>query len=104
MALTKIKYGVLGTEFTTAAAVAAANIDFSAAAVFNKTLTADTTFTFSNDGIGMVKDLVLTGAFVPTFPVGTKITNGAYDGAVSNFIQIAVAASGDYWLSISQAQ
>ena len=52
----------------------------------------------------MVKDLVLTGAFVPTFPAGTKITNGTYDGAVSNFIQIAVAASGDYWLSISQAQ
>ena len=104
MALTKIKYGVLGTEFTTAAAVAAANIDFSAAAVFNKTLTADTTFTFSNDGIGVVKDLVLTGAFVPTFPAVTKITNGTYNGAVSNFIQIAVAASGDYWLSISQAQ
>ena len=104
MALTKIKYGVLGTEFTTAAAVAAANIDFSAAAVFNKTLTVDTAFTFSNDGIGMVKDLVLTGSFVPTFPAGTKITNGTYDGAVSNFIQIAVAASGDYWLSISQAQ
>ena len=104
MALTKIKYGVLGTEFTTAAAVVAADIDFSAAAVFNKTLTADTTFTFSNDGIGMVKDLVLTGSFVPTFPVGTKIINGAYDGTVSNFIQIAVAASGDYWLSISQAQ
>ena len=104
MALTKIKYGVLGTEFTTAAAVAAADIDFSAAAVFNKTLTADTTFTFSNDGIGMVKDLVLTGSFVPTFPVGSKVTNGAYDGTVVNFIQIAVVASGDYWLSISQAQ
>ena len=104
MALTKIKYGVLGTEFTTASAVVAANIDFSAAAVFNKTLTADTTFTFSNDGIGMVKDLVLTGSFVPTFPVGSKVTNGAYDGTVANFIQIAVVASGDYWLSISQAQ
>ena len=104
MALTKIKYGVLGTEFTTAAAVAAANIDFSAAAVFNKTLTADTTFTFSNDGIGMVKDLVLTGSFVPTFPAGSKVTNGTYDGTVANFIQIAVVASGDYWLSISQAQ
>ena len=104
MALTRIKYGVLGTEFTTAAAVVAANINFSAAAVFNKTLTADTTFTFSNAGIGMVKDLVLTGSFVPTFPVGSKVTNGAYDGTVSNFIQIAVVASGDYWLSISQAQ
>jgi len=104
MALTKIKYGVLGTEFTTSAAVAASDIDFSSAAIFTKTLTADTTFTFSNANTGMVKDLVLTGSFVPTFPVGTKIINGAYDGTVSNFIQIAVAADGDYWLSISKAQ
>ena len=52
----------------------------------------------------MVKDLVLTGSFVPTFPVGSKVTNGTYDGTVANFIQIAVVASGDYWLSISQAQ
>ena len=76
MALTKIKYGVLGTEFTTAATVAAADIDFSAAAVFNKTLTADTTFTFSNTSIGMVKDLVITGDFVITWPAGTKIAAG----------------------------
>ena len=47
---------------------------------------------------------IVTGSFVPTFPVGTKIINGAYDGTVSNFIQIAVAADGDYWLSISKAQ
>ena len=102
MALTKIKYGVLGTEFTTSAAVAASDIDFSSAAVFTKTLTADTTFTFSNAETGMVKDLILTGSFVPTFPVGTKIINGAYDGTVSNFIQIAVQTSTSFWFSISQ--
>ncbi len=67
-------------------------------------MTADTTFIFSNTGIGMVKDLVLTGSFVPTFPTGTKIINGTYDGTVANFIQISVAGSGDYWLSISKAQ
>ena len=104
MALTKIKYGVLGTEFTTSAAVAASDIDFSSAAIFTKTLTANTTFTFSNAETGMVKDLILTGEFDPTFPVVTKQINGTYDGTVSNFIQISVVADGDYWLSISQAQ
>ena len=99
-----LTYAKLGTEFTTSAAVAALAVDFSSAQVFTKTITADSTFTFTNVGIGMVKDLILTGDFVPTFPSGSKIVAGTYDGTVSNLIQIAVAGSGDYWLSISQAQ
>jgi len=100
----QITYAKLGAEFTTSAAVAALAIDFSSAQVFTKTITADSTFTFTNVGVGMVKDLILTGDFVPTFPVGSKIVAGTYDGTVSNFIQIVVAGSGDYWLSISKAQ
>ena len=84
--------------------VSVPTVDFSSAQVFTKTLTADESIVFTNTAIGMVKDIVITGAFVPTFPAGSKITNGTYNGAVSNFIQIAVVASGDYWLSISQAQ
>ena len=103
MALTKISSGVLGDEFTTTAAVTTA-LDFSAAQVFTKTMSADTTFTYSNVGIGMVKDFILTGAFVPTFPSGTKTVAGTYDGSVSNLIQIVAVASGDYWMSISKAQ
>ena len=99
-----ITYAKLGTEFTTSAAVAALAVDFSSAQVFTKTITADSTFTFTNVGIGMVKDLILTGDFVPTFPAGSKIVAGTYDGTVSNLIQIVVAGSGDYWLSISKAQ
>jgi hypothetical protein len=99
-----ITYAKLGTEFTTSAAVAALAVDFSSAQVFTKTITADSTFTFTNVGIGMVKDLILTGNFVPTFPAGSKIVAGTYDGTVSNLIQIVVAGSGDYWLSISKAQ
>ena len=99
-----ITYAKLGTEFTTSAAVAALAIDFSSAQVFTKTITADSTFTFTNVGVGMVKDLILTGDFVPTFPAGSKIVAGTYDGTVSNLIQIVVAGSGDYWLSISKAQ
>lgn len=100
----QITYAKLGTEFTTSAAVAALAMDFSSAQVFTKTITADSTFTFTNVGIGMVKDLILTGDFVPTFPIGTKIVVGEYDGTVSNLIQIMVVGSADYWISISQAQ
>lgn len=103
MALTKISSGVLGDEFTTTAAVTT-DLDFSAAQVFTKTMSADTTFTYSNVNIGMVKDFILTGAFVPTFPSGTKTVAGTYDGSVSNLIQIIAVASGDYWMSISKAQ
>ena len=93
-----------GQQVTLLQGVSSPTVDFSSAQVFTKTLTADESIVFTNTAIGMVKDIVITGAFVPTFPAGSKITNGTYNGAVSNFIQIAVAASGDYWLSISQAQ
>tara|TARA_R110001606_G_scaffold256000_1_gene404118 strand:+ start:1481 stop:1915 length:435 start_codon:yes stop_codon:yes gene_type:complete len=99
-----VVYSKLGTEFTTSAVIAASDVDFSTAQIFTKTLTADTTFTFSNANVGMVKDLIITGSFVPTFPVGSKVVAGTYDGTVSNLIQVVVAGSGDYWLSISKAQ
>ncbi len=98
-----IDYDKLGAEFTTTAAVTTA-LDFSAAQVFTKTMTADTTFTYSNVGIGMVKDFILTGDFTPTFPSGTKTIAGTYDGTVSNLIQIVAQADGNYWMSISKAQ
>ena len=82
MALTKVtaavlnddavSYDKLGAEFTTAAAVAASAVDFSTAQVFTKTLTADTTLTFSNVATGMVKDLVITGAHALVLPADRK--------------------------------
>jgi hypothetical protein len=99
-----ISYNKLGNEFTTSSAIAASDINFASAQVFTKTLTADTTFTFSNTAIGMVKDLVITGDFVITWPAGTKIAAGTYTGAVSNLIQVVVTAAGEYWLTISQEQ
>ena len=98
-----ITHAKLGAEFTTTGAVTTA-LDFGANQVFTKTMGSDTTFTYSNVGIGMVKDFILTGAFVPTFPSGTKTVAGTYDGSVSNLIQIVAIASGDYWMSISKAQ
>lgn len=97
-----ITYAKLGAEYTTSAAVAASDVDFSTAQVFTKTLAANTTLTFSNDSIGMIKDLVLTGDFTLTFPAGSKIAAGEYDGTVSNLIQVLVVGAADYWITISQ--
>jgi len=98
-----ISYAKLGSEFTTAAALSASDVDFSTAQVFTKTLTANDTLTFSNVSTGMVKDLVITGNFTLTLPASVKVVSGAYDGTVSNLIQI-VATNGatEQWASISQ--
>lgn len=97
-----ITYAKLGTEFTTSTALAT-NVDFSTAQVFTKTLTGDTTLTFSNAEIGMVKDLVITGSHTLTLPSGSTVA-GTYDGSVSNLIQVVVTGASEYWFSISQAQ
>ena len=97
-----VTYAKLGSEYTTSAAVAASDVDFSTAQVFTKTLSANTTLTFSNDSIGMIKDLVITGDFTLTFPAGSKIAAGTYDGTVSNLIQVLVVGAADYWITISQ--
>ena len=98
-----ISYAKLGVEFTTTDAVTT-DLAFDDHQVFTKTMTEDTTFSFSGANVGMVKDFILTGAYVPSFPVGTKQVAGTYDGAVSNLIQIVAIADADYWLSVSQAQ
>ena len=99
-----ITYAKLGTEFTTSAAVAASDVDFSTAQVFTKTLSGATSFTFSNAQVGMVKDLVIDAngsAF--TFPTGSKIIAGTPTLTV-NFVQIVVTGASEYWISISQQQ
>ena len=97
-----ISYAKLGAEFTTSAALST-NVDFATAQVFTKTLSGATTLTFSNTAIGMVKDLVITGAHTLTLPTGSTVA-GTYNGAVSNLIQVVVTGAAEYWFSISQAQ
>jgi hypothetical protein len=97
-----ITYAKLGAEFTTSAALST-DVDFSTAQVFTKTLSGDTTLTFSNTAIGMVKDLVITGDHALTLPAGSTVA-GTYNGTVSNLIQVVVTGASEYWFSISQAQ
>jgi len=98
-----IDYAKLGAEFTTAAVISASDVDFSSAAVFTKTLSANTTLTFSSVSTGMVKDLVITGDFTLTLPASVKTITGTYDGSVGNLIQIiSTNGSTEQWATISQ--
>ena len=98
-----ISYGKLADEFTTVSVLSASAVDFSSAQVFTKTLAANDTLTFSNVSTGMVKDLIITGNYTLTLPASVKIISGAYDGSVSNLIQIAVTnGSTEQWATISQ--
>jgi hypothetical protein len=96
-----VTYAKIGAEFKTSAALTT-EVDFASAQVFTKTLAAATTLTFTNANIGMVKDLVITGDFALTLPAGTTVA-GAYDGTVSNLIQIVVTGASQYWYSISKS-
>ena len=98
-----VGYDKLGAEFTTSATISASNVDWSSAAVFTKTLSANTTLTFSNVSTGMVVDLVITGNYTLTLPTSVKEISGTYDGTVSNFIQIvSTNGSTEQWATISQ--
>jgi len=99
-----ISYAKLGAEFTTAAALSGTAVDWATAAVFTKTLSGNTTLTFSNASTGMVIDLVITGNHTLTLPASVKEITGTYDGTVSNLIQI-VSTNGntEQWATISQA-
>jgi len=98
-----VTYDKMAEEFTTAAVISASDVDFSSAAVFTKTISGNTTLTFSSVETGMVKDLVITGAYTLALPASVKTITGTYDGSVGNLIQI-VSTNGatEQWASISQ--
>ena len=83
-----VTYDKMAEEFTTAAVISASDVDFSSAAVFTKTISGNTTLTFSSVETGMVKDLVITGAYTLALPASVKTITGTYDGSVGNLIQI----------------
>lgn len=85
-----IGYAKLGAEFTTAAALTGTDVDWSTAQTFTKTLSANTTLTFSNVSTGMQINLVISGNYTLTLPTSVKeLTNAStYDGTGENLISI----------------
>ena len=98
-----VTYAKLGAEFTTSATISASDVDWSAAAVHTKTLSANTTLTFSSVSTGMVIDLVIDGNYTLTLPASVKEISGTYDGTVANLIQIvSTNGSTEQWATISK--
>jgi hypothetical protein len=99
-----IGYTQTANEFKTSTTFTT-DVDFSTAAVFTQTLSADLTMTFSNAGIGMTKILLITGGnggYTLTFPAGATKLQGTYDDTAVNFIQVTCTGSGEYYYTISQ--
>jgi hypothetical protein len=86
----QITYAKLGSEFTTSAALSGTSVDWATAQVFTKTLSGDTTLTFSNVSTGMQINLVISGNHSLTLPSSVKeLTNAdSYDGSGENLISI----------------
>jgi hypothetical protein len=98
-----VGYSKLGAEYTTSAAISASDVDWSSAAVHTKTLSANTTLTFSNVSTGMTVDLVISGNYTLTLPASVKEITGTYDGTVANLIQIvSTNGSTEQWATISK--
>jgi hypothetical protein len=82
-----ITYDKLNNSLKNSGAVSASEIDWSSSAIFTKTITGTTTFTFSNLQLNKVITLMLTGNFTVNLPSYCKRISGVYAGTVSNYIQ-----------------
>ena len=95
MSRTRITSSVISDEFQTAHSLtpgATVDLDFNSAQVFTLVPNQNTTFTFSDFSIGMVKILRINGTGASktlTFPTEAILLGGAYDDTsnVKNFIQ-----------------
>ena len=82
--------------------ITASDVDWSAAQVHTKTISTDTTLTFSNFNVGQTIDLVISGEAVLNLPASVTIGYGEYDGAYTNLIQVLCTSSSpaQFWASI----
>lgn len=84
-----VTYAKVAAEYKGRIAMPALNVDWAAGQVFTKTITANSTITFSNLRIG-VKDLEITGNYTLGLPGYVEIMDGEYDGTVLNLIQVII--------------
>ena len=116
MARTKVKSGLIGDEFTTAAALTQSsgtvNVDWESGQIFNFTATENITLNMQNVIPGITKVIVITGegasntlSFNVEGNAGTfnKLA-GDYDdtSGAKNFIQVTCVGTTEFWYSISQ--
>ena len=85
-----VSHSMLGASFKTIVALSGTSVDWSAGQVFTKTLSGDTTLTFTGVSTGMQINLVIDGNYTITLPTSVKELNGAstYDGSGEHLISI----------------
>lgn len=82
-----ISYAKQGAEFKGDLTITANAIDWATGFYKEITLTANTTYTFTNLEKGKTIVIRMTGAFVPTLPVSCELVNGGtYDGTKFNYL------------------
>jgi len=101
-----VTYAKLNSTLKQRSAVSASAIDWSAAAIFTKTLGANTTFTFSNLQLNKVITLLVSGNYTVTLPTYCKRISGTYSGTAANYIQFHCVniseGSEEVWYTINQ--
>lgn len=101
-----VSYATLGTEFTNIVTLGAGStvFDFSAGAIFNKTVSGNETFTFTNVQPGDVKTIKATGGTGITVPASctTLANQETYDGTKTNVYSIISVSSTEQYNTILQ--
>jgi len=101
-----VGYVHLNSTLKSRVAVSAADMDWSAGGVFTKTLSGNTTFTFSNLQMNKVITLVVSGNYTITLPGYCNKISGTYSGSTTNYIQFhctnATSGAEEVWYTISQ--
>lgn len=101
----------LDIEFRARVNMSNNDVNWSAGAIFKKTLSSNTTLTFTvtEDALNKTITLLITGNYSLTMPSTVKIISGEYDGSVENYIQIHCVyvdenneGYNEYWATISQ--
>jgi hypothetical protein len=92
----------LRADLTGIVALSGNDVDWSTGAIFTKTLTANTTLTFSNVVVNKVITLKVDGDFALTLPSGCKILSGEYYGTGDNYIQIHSIGTSEFLTVFSQ--
>lgn len=88
-----ITYSKLASDLVDRVSITESNIDWSIGAIYTKTLTENTTLTFSNYRTNKTITLIISGDYTLSFPSSVKVVNGVYDGTVSNYITLHCISS-----------
>ena len=101
-----ITYAKIATDLTQIVDLSSAtNVDWSLGGIYTKTLTANTTLTFSNYKLNKSIILKIAGNYTLVFPKSVKKIVGTYDGSVTNYIHLHCTkdtAVQEVWASINQ--